>query len=38
MLVNNAGTFGHAGPLDVVPLEQWNAVIETTNVPYIGRG
>jgi len=29
VLVNNAGTFGHGGPLDVVPLEQWNAVIET---------
>jgi NAD(P)-dependent dehydrogenase (short-subunit alcohol dehydrogenase family) len=29
VLVNNAGTFGHGGPLDLVPLEQWNAVIET---------
>ncbi len=27
VLVNNAGTFGRGGPLDRVPLEQWNAVI-----------
>ena len=29
VLVNNAGTFGQGGPLDSMPLEQWNAVIDT---------
>jgi NAD(P)-dependent dehydrogenase (short-subunit alcohol dehydrogenase family) len=29
VLVNNAGTFGTGAPLDDVPLDQWNAVIET---------
>ncbi len=29
VLVNNAGTFGRGGPLDSMPLEQWNAVIDT---------
>ena len=29
VLVNNAGTFGPGGPLDSMPLEQWNAVIDT---------
>ena len=29
VLVNNAGTFGTGAPLDRVPLEQWNAVIDT---------
>ena len=29
VLVNNAGTFGTGAPLDRMPLEQWNAVIDT---------
>jgi NAD(P)-dependent dehydrogenase (short-subunit alcohol dehydrogenase family) len=29
LLINNAGTFGAAGPLDSLPLEGWNAVIDT---------
>ena len=29
VLVNNAGTFGSGGPLDQLPVEQWNAVIDT---------
>jgi len=29
VLVNNAGTFGTGAPLEDVPLDQWNAVIET---------
>jgi NAD(P)-dependent dehydrogenase (short-subunit alcohol dehydrogenase family) len=29
LLVNNAGTFGAAGPLDTLPLEVWNTVIDT---------
>ena len=29
VLVNNAGTFGTGAPLDDVPLEMWNTVIDT---------
>ena len=29
LLVNNAGSFGAGGPLEDLPLEQWNAVIGT---------
>jgi NAD(P)-dependent dehydrogenase (short-subunit alcohol dehydrogenase family) len=29
LLVNNAGSFGAGGPLEDVPLQQWNAVIDT---------
>ena len=29
LLVNNAGTFGAAEPLDTLPLEAWNTVIDT---------
>ena len=29
VLVNHAGTFGTGAPLDDVPLEVWNAVIDT---------
>lgn|GEM_PF-7590 len=29
VLINNAGTFGTGAPLDSMPLEQWNAVIDT---------
>ena len=29
LLVNNAGSFGGGGPIEDVPLEQWNQAIET---------
>jgi NADP-dependent 3-hydroxy acid dehydrogenase YdfG len=29
LLVNNAGTFGPAGPIDEVPVEQWQAAVAT---------
>ena len=29
LLINNAGSFGGGGPIEDVPLEQWNQAIET---------
>ena len=29
LLFNNAGTFGHSGPLDELSLEEWQSVVDT---------